>query len=291
MNKEVIFRKIGGIISEISEQYQYLASNPQDINPLELELFIANAHFLSEHLGILKKLDDSQFPSSQKRLDEHDAKTDLSKIDFQIEKKTGDLPAVFPASDSELANVAESITEIHAQSDSENQEAFEKEESFGTIDQKGTHDRVSFAQETTIPLQNLPVQLDSPDLDSVEEFIGKPTKSDENPNLVTTNNDRVPTLNEILSAAKDKNPIPAIAHNEVKDLKSMIKLNDKLLFVRDLFNGYSLAYSEAIELLNRYNDFKTADNFLKQNYAIKNKWSDNQSTVDYFYEILNKRFN
>ena len=291
MNKEVIFRKIGGIISEISEQYHYLASNPQDINPLELELFIANAHFLSEHLGILKKLDDSQFTSPQKRLDEHDAKTDLSKIDFQIEKKTGDLPAVFPASDSELANVAESITEIHAQSDSENQEAFEKEESFGTIDQKGTHDRVSLAQETTIPLQNLPVQLDSSKLDSVEEFIVKPSKSDENPNLVTTNNDRVPTLNEVLSAAKDKNPIPAIAHNEVKDLKSMIKLNDKLLFVRDLFNGYSLAYSEAIELLNRYNDFKTADNFLKQNYAIKNKWSDNQSTVDYFYEILNKRFN
>ena len=291
MNKEVIFRKIGGIISEISEQYQYLASNPQDINPLELELFIANAHFLSEHLGILKKLDDSQFTSPQKRLDEHDAKTDLSKIDFQIEKKTGDLPAVFPASDSESANVAESISEIHAQSISENQEAFEKEESFGTIDQKGTHDGVSFAQETTIPSQNLPVQLDSSKLDSVEEFIGKPTKSDENPNLITTNIDRVPTLNEVLSAAKDKNPIPAIAHNEVKDLKSMIKLNDKLLFVRDLFNGYSLAYSEAIELLNRYNDFKTADNFLKQNYATKNKWSENQNTVDYFYEILNKRFN
>ena len=291
MNKEVIFRKIGGIISEISEQYQYLASNPQDINPLELELLIANAHFLSEHLNILKKLDDSQFVNPQKPQDEHGAKTDLPKIDFQIAMKAGDLPAVFPASDSELAGVAESVTEIHVQSNSENQDGFEKGESFETIDEKGTLDRVSLAQESAIPLQNFPVQLNSSDLDSAEEFLVKPNKSDENPNLVTTNNDRVPTLNEVLSAAKDKNPIPAIAYNEVKDLKSMIKLNDKLLFVRDLFNGYSLAYSEAIELLNRYNDFKMADNFLKQNYAIKNKWSENQSTVDYFYEILNKRFN
>ena len=71
----------------------------------------------------------------------------------------------------------------------------------------------------------------------------------------------------------------------------MIKLNDKLLFVRDLFNGYSLAYSEAIEILNRFDNFETADNFLKQSYAGKNRWSEKQSTVDHCYEILNRRFN
>ena len=75
-----------------------------------------------------------------------------------------------------------------------------------------------------------------------------------------------------------------------KDLKGLISLNDKLQFVRDLFNGYSLAYTEAIELLDRFDSFEAADNFLKQNYAAKNNWAEKQDVADKFYEILNRRF-
>ena len=76
----------------------------------------------------------------------------------------------------------------------------------------------------------------------------------------------------------------------VSDIKSAISLNDKLLFIKDLFNGYSLAYSEAIELLNRYDDFSAADSFLKTNYAAKNNWADKPETVDKLYAVLRKRF-
>lgn len=76
----------------------------------------------------------------------------------------------------------------------------------------------------------------------------------------------------------------------IKDIKSAISLNDKLLFIKDLFNGYSLAYSEAIELLNRYDDFASADAFLQANYAQKNNWAGKQTSVDKLYAILRKRF-
>ncbi len=76
----------------------------------------------------------------------------------------------------------------------------------------------------------------------------------------------------------------------IKDIKSAISLNDKLLFIKDLFNGYSLAYSEAIELLNRYDDFASADAFLQANYAQKNNWAGKQASVDKLYAILRKRF-
>ena len=74
------------------------------------------------------------------------------------------------------------------------------------------------------------------------------------------------------------------------DLKSSISLNDKLLFIRDLFNGYSLAYSEAIELLNRYVTFAEADAFLQTNYALKNNWAEKPQTVEKLYAILRKKF-
>lgn len=56
MNQQDIFRKIGSILTELNEQYQFLAQNPQQLNDLELELFLANAHFLSDHVNIVKKL-------------------------------------------------------------------------------------------------------------------------------------------------------------------------------------------------------------------------------------------
>jgi len=76
----------------------------------------------------------------------------------------------------------------------------------------------------------------------------------------------------------------------VSDIKAAISLNDKLLFVKDLFNGYGMAYSEAIELVNRCKSFDEADRFLKSNYVVKNSWGDKPNTVDKFYAILHRRF-
>src|SRR5690606_14380455 len=78
--------------------------------------------------------------------------------------------------------------------------------------------------------------------------------------------------------------------DRVLDIKSAINLNDKLLFIKDLFNGYSLAYSEAIELLNRYDNFAEADAFLQSNYALKNGWAEKPQTVEKLYAILRRRF-
>ncbi|PIH00450.1 hypothetical protein CS542_04505 [Pedobacter sp. IW39] len=45
------------------------------------------------------------------------------------------------------------------------------------------------------------------------------------------------------------------------NLKQAISLNDKMRYIKDLFNGYNLAYAEAIDLVNKMHDFKSADEF------------------------------
>lgn len=77
---------------------------------------------------------------------------------------------------------------------------------------------------------------------------------------------------------------------KIHDLKSAISLNDKLLFIKDLFNGYSLAYTEALDLLSRYDNFEEADAFLQETYAVKNNWTVKQTTVDKFYAILKQKY-
>ena len=103
------------------------------------------------------------------------------------------------------------------------------------------------------------------------------------------------SINEMMSAQRKTgaNPLFAARRGDgerVTDIKSAISLNDKLLFIKDLFNGYSLAYSEAIELLNRYDDFASAEAFLQANYAEKNNWAGKQTTVDKLYAVMRKRF-
>ncbi|MGJ1228801.1 hypothetical protein ACR78H_24955 [Sphingobacterium siyangense] len=106
------------------------------------------------------------------------------------------------------------------------------------------------------------------------------------------------TLNEIISQQKQagvQNRVYQVNQSgnsdKLTDIKAGISLNDKLLFIKDLFNGYSLAYSEAVELLNRFTSYAEADAFLQTNYAIKNKWADKPHTVEKLYNVLRRRYN
>src|ERR1700761_3255380 len=56
MKQQEVFKKIGVIVKELNDQYNYLSASDEHLNDLELELFVANAHFLADHSEILRKL-------------------------------------------------------------------------------------------------------------------------------------------------------------------------------------------------------------------------------------------
>ncbi len=102
-----------------------------------------------------------------------------------------------------------------------------------------------------------------------------------------------PTLNDILAGKSTKTQERSQESNSgksVSDLRQAISLNDKLLYIKELFNGYNLAYGEAIDFANKLSSFEAADNFFQKNYAAQYNWADKQATVDKFYQLLNQRF-
>src|ERR1700761_6264984 len=56
MKQQEVFKKIGIILKELNDQYEYLVNIETELNDLELELFVANAHFLADHSEVLRKL-------------------------------------------------------------------------------------------------------------------------------------------------------------------------------------------------------------------------------------------
>lgn len=99
-----------------------------------------------------------------------------------------------------------------------------------------------------------------------------------------------PTINDLLADRPDATLATKFESEPIADLKAIINLNDKLVFVKDLFNGYSLAYQEAIDTLNKLGSLEEAKSYLDENYAQANDWAAHETTTTRFYELVSRRY-
>lgn len=278
MDKKEMFSKVGEILKELNEQYQYLAKAPEKMNELEIELFVANANFLADHIKIVQKLNNTGetalLKPAEKIQPEPVEKTPEALKKEEPAKPVEDKSSQETEPEEEPAKPGHIPDELKFDFEKEPVEENEKEKEPESAPEEKTQpseDTIASGPVAhTVVIREKTISVDTPAKASTEP---------------------APTLNDVIAAQTDQSTVAGKYNRQsVTDLKSIISLNDKLLFVKDLFNGYSLAYSEAIELLNRFDSLDSADNFLKTNYSAKNNWSDKQSTVDKFYEILNRRF-
>lgn len=295
MNKKEIFKKIGGIIAEITEQYQYLSQDTENINELELELFMANSHFLAEHLVILQKLN----LNSPKVLTPH---VEILHQDTVINENVNQNRKELNASTDYIEKIPASnlITEEQANKFDQVFE-FENKPIEQLYNRQLSVDEIEILNQkkSEQPVATLDVKDIEEPVVTLKEVAPAPVEApkEESSSVEPTNEDQkmppVLTINDILSGKTSQSVNVASQLNQqqsVKDLKSIISLNDKLLFIKDLFNGYSLAYSEAIDLVNKSDSFESAEQFLNANYALKNGWSQKQTTVDKLHEIISRKF-
>src|SRR5688500_11290064 len=113
MNQEDIFKKIGLILNELQDQYEYLAKNQQQLNELKLELFMANAHFLSDHVQIVQKINNTKI---QQQLPEAGTTKDHNGME-ETASAVIELPAASPITTAapDLENEVEAVQRNDAQ--------------------------------------------------------------------------------------------------------------------------------------------------------------------------------
>ncbi|MBA4304098.1 MAG: hypothetical protein C0424_07720 [Sphingobacteriaceae bacterium] len=84
-----------------------------------------------------------------------------------------------------------------------------------------------------------------------------------------------------------------MAHLKLKpidDLKSGIGLNEKFLFIRELFNNDHLAYADAIEQLNASNTLQEAENILAEKLLPVYQWDLETEAAVSFLHLIFRRF-
>jgi hypothetical protein len=336
MKQQEVFKKISGIIKEINEQYEYLETANGVYNDLELELLAANAHFLSDHIDILKKLNVAAVapvpnaapaptkqevaedkPTTEPRyfepvmdspeepamvdpeVMEEPAHTIEFEIGSKVEQETVPEAIAGPVAEEPAPEKTEpetirhelTLEDIGEDWDEEDDEAEDielepepiKSEEVKPEPAKVPEPVVAEAKpepvQKTAPIAKEPEPIPAPEVIAVKHT------------QILVEEEQVITLNQRMSAQMSASRVSdQLVGQPISDLKGAITLNDKMLYVKDLFNGYSLAYSEALDILNRLKTFEDAQSFLKASYATKNNWADKEATANKFYALLQRRY-
>lgn len=98
-----------------------------------------------------------------------------------------------------------------------------------------------------------------------------------------------PTIADSFQAEKDNSIAAMVSPQPVQDLKMAIGINDKFLFINDLFNGDPPNYNDAIEKLNLAEDaqeaMKTLDGFGEQL-----GWTDRSEAFGRLRKIVQSKY-
>jgi len=72
----------------------------------------------------------------------------------------------------------------------------------------------------------------------------------------------------------------------IDDISSAIGLNDKFILIRELFGGNKDLYQETIQVLNNFDTFENALDFLKENFA----WDSEDPNFERLKELVRRKY-
>ncbi len=76
----------------------------------------------------------------------------------------------------------------------------------------------------------------------------------------------------------------------VKDLRKAIGINDRFLYINDLFRGDEVMYERSIKTINSFSIWAEAEYWVRRELKIKLGWVDDNETVQQFDQLVKRRF-
>lgn len=101
--------------------------------------------------------------------------------------------------------------------------------------------------------------------------------------------DQGPALNEHLKAEKQE-----VANNfqdtPIVDLKKAIGINDRYLFINELFRGDETMYERSLKTINSFAIFPEAHYWIQRELKVKLGWNERSEIVGHFDQLVKRRF-
>lgn len=97
------------------------------------------------------------------------------------------------------------------------------------------------------------------------------------------------TLNERLKQGKTE-LMEILRETPVRDLRKAIGINDRFLFVNELFRGDETMYERSIKTINNFSIYAEAEYWMNRELKVKLGWDENKEAVKQFYRLVKRRF-
>lgn len=123
------------------------------------------------------------------------------------------------------------------------------------------------------PLVEIPTLSHQPINREINDLVGSGS---------TSLNDKLKSVNTELGSTLKGSP--------VKELRKAIGVNDRFLFINELFRGDEAMYERSIKTINNFRILPEAEYWMERELKIKIGWDDSRDIVQHFYQLVRRRF-
>ena len=81
-----------------------------------------------------------------------------------------------------------------------------------------------------------------------------------------------------------------LTDSPIRDLKKAIGVNDRYLFISELFRGDEIMYERSIKTINAFRIFAEAEYWIERELKVKLGWDENRQTTRHFHQLVKRRF-
>jgi len=82
----------------------------------------------------------------------------------------------------------------------------------------------------------------------------------------------------------------SLKDSPIRDLRKGIGINDRFVFISELFRGDEPMYERSIKTINSFNIYPEAEYWMNRELKIKLGWDDTKEIVKHFYHLVKRRF-
>jgi hypothetical protein len=82
----------------------------------------------------------------------------------------------------------------------------------------------------------------------------------------------------------------ALKESPVRELKKAIGVNDRYVFISELFRGDEVMYERSIKTINNFRILPEAEYWMERELKIKLGWDDGREITQHFYQLVRRRF-
>ena len=255
MNTSQNMEKILDIIREIESKTHEL-KNTDKISKIEMDILLERVRFLYDNLISI----DHSYP-----------------YDFQEDKKQR---TVIPTPEKPQKKTSEPKEPEESEKTEQQYKDPEIE-----IKQEEKHEETSSQQEKT---KEKEPNISQEQTVRETEYKESQKRKENGPEIVADKYQNTKTFrHDNLAKNQTKKVVSSKMQDKpIQDLVKAIGINDKFLFIRELFDGDKEKYHEAIQLLNEIPTYEEADNYLKETFD----WDWEKPEVKKFIDLIRRKF-